>query len=178
MSILGERVVLHLEVRKFFCHNEDCRRKTFAEQPGDEVFRYRRRTCRCERVVARLDCPGNINDACLQHIYAAADLAVVPTRYDFDNLDTTILFADLFIQISKAKMLFIPNCISEIELRRPEIQDARNKAKDLLEVYGDITPRIKQCVTVKCYSTIFPHDKYQRNAVKFAFEKILDDIQM
>ena len=54
MSILGERVVLHLEVRKFFCHNEDCRRKTFAEQPGDEVFRYRRRTCRCERVVARL----------------------------------------------------------------------------------------------------------------------------
>ena len=53
LSILGERVVLHLEVRKFFCHNEDCRMKTFAEQPGDEVFRYRRRTCRCERVVAR-----------------------------------------------------------------------------------------------------------------------------
>ena len=53
MSILGERVILHLEVRKFFCHNDDCRRKTFAEQPGDEVFRYRRRTCRCERTVAR-----------------------------------------------------------------------------------------------------------------------------
>jgi hypothetical protein len=44
LSILGERVVLHLEVRKFFCHTPDCRRKTFAEQPGDEVFRYRRRT--------------------------------------------------------------------------------------------------------------------------------------
>ena len=41
--------------------------------------------------VILIDCPGNINDACLQHIYAAADLAVVPTRYDFDNLDTTIL---------------------------------------------------------------------------------------
>lgn len=53
LSILGRRVVLHLEVRKFFCHNQDCRRKTFAEQPGDEVFRYRRRTCRCERMVAR-----------------------------------------------------------------------------------------------------------------------------
>ncbi len=53
MSILGERVILHLEVRKFFCHNDDCRRKTFAEQPGNEVFRYRRRTCRCERAVAR-----------------------------------------------------------------------------------------------------------------------------
>ena len=53
LSILGERVVLHLEVRKFFCHNDDCRRNTFAEQPGNEVFRYRRRTCRCERAVAR-----------------------------------------------------------------------------------------------------------------------------
>ena len=53
LSILGRRVVLYLEVRKFFCDNDDCRRKTFAEQPGDEVFRYRRRTCRCERAVAR-----------------------------------------------------------------------------------------------------------------------------
>lgn len=53
LSILGERVVLHLEIRKFFCHNDDCRRNTFAEQPGDEVFRYRRRTCRCERAIAR-----------------------------------------------------------------------------------------------------------------------------
>lgn len=54
LSVLGERVILHLEVRKFFCCNEFCRRKTFAEQPGAEVFRYRRRTCRCERAVARL----------------------------------------------------------------------------------------------------------------------------
>lgn len=53
LSILGERVILHLEVRKFFCHNQDCCRKTFAEQPGNEVLRYRRRTCRCERMVAR-----------------------------------------------------------------------------------------------------------------------------
>ncbi len=26
MSILGELVILHLEVRKFFCHNDDYRR--------------------------------------------------------------------------------------------------------------------------------------------------------
>lgn len=53
LSILAERVLLHLEVRKFFCRNRDCSRRTFAEQPGNEVFRYRRRTCRCERAVAR-----------------------------------------------------------------------------------------------------------------------------
>ncbi|OYP64100.1 hypothetical protein CIK98_10970 [Prevotella sp. P2-180] len=64
LSILGERVVLHLDVRKFFCHNDDCCRKTFAEQPGDEVFRYRRRTCRCERVVARHGISVSSNSAC------------------------------------------------------------------------------------------------------------------
>ena len=34
--------------------------------------------------------------------------------------------------------------------------------------------RLSRTQVVKCYSTIFPHDKYQRNAVKFAFEKILE----
>lgn len=53
LSILGEPVILYVEVRKFFCSNHSCHKKTFAEQPGDEVFRYRRRTCRCERTVAR-----------------------------------------------------------------------------------------------------------------------------
>lgn len=53
LSILGRSVIIYLEVRKFFCHNHQCEKKTFAEQPGDEVFRYRRRTCRCEKAVAR-----------------------------------------------------------------------------------------------------------------------------
>src|SRR5574344_2097516 len=100
--------------------------------------------------VILIDCPGNINDACLPHIYAAADLDEVQTDLVSDNLDTTILFADLFVQISKAKMLFIPNCISEIELRRPEIQDARNKPKDLLEVYEAVTPDIYPLALLDC----------------------------
>ena len=53
LSILGLPVVITFEARKFFCDNPDCRRKTFAEQPGDEVFRYRRRTRRCEMVVTQ-----------------------------------------------------------------------------------------------------------------------------
>ena len=53
LSILGLPVVISFEARKFFCDNPDCRRKTFAEQPGDEVFRYRRRTRRCEMVVTQ-----------------------------------------------------------------------------------------------------------------------------
>ena len=53
LSMLGLPVIMKFESRKFFCDNQDCRRKTFAEQPGDEVFRYRRRTRRCEMVVAQ-----------------------------------------------------------------------------------------------------------------------------
>ena len=53
LSILGRPVVITFEARKFFCDNPCCHKKTFAEQPGDEVFRYRRRTRRCEMVVAQ-----------------------------------------------------------------------------------------------------------------------------
>lgn len=53
LSILGKEVVLFFESRKFFCKNEDCHKTTFAEQPGNEIFRYRRRTRRLELTVIR-----------------------------------------------------------------------------------------------------------------------------
>ena len=42
-----------MESRKFFCLNEECKKKTLAKQPGNGVFRYRRRTRRCEILVAK-----------------------------------------------------------------------------------------------------------------------------
>ena len=63
LSILGHRVVIYLGVRKFFCHNHECDKTTFAEQPGTEVFRYRRRTCRCEVAVARHGISASSNSA-------------------------------------------------------------------------------------------------------------------
>ena len=53
LSILGRPVIITSEMRKFFCDNTECTKKTFAEQPGNEVFRYRRRTRRCEMAVMR-----------------------------------------------------------------------------------------------------------------------------
>ena len=53
LSILGSPVIITAEMRKFFCDNTGCAKKTFAEQPGNEVFRYRRRTRRCEMAVIR-----------------------------------------------------------------------------------------------------------------------------
>lgn len=54
MPVIGLPLRLHLEMRKFFCGNPDCQHKTFAEQPGNETFWYRRRTRRCEVFVAKL----------------------------------------------------------------------------------------------------------------------------
>ena len=53
LSILGKEVVILFESRKFFCKNKECSKKTFAEQPGNEVFRYRRRTRRLELSIIR-----------------------------------------------------------------------------------------------------------------------------
>ena len=53
LPALGKEVSICFEARKFFCNNHQCRYRTFAEQPGNEMFRYRRRTRRCEVVVYR-----------------------------------------------------------------------------------------------------------------------------
>lgn len=53
LPAFGDNVILCFKARKFFCHNVECGYRTFAEQPGNEVFRYRRRTRRCEVLVYR-----------------------------------------------------------------------------------------------------------------------------
>ena len=54
LPILGNKVSVLLGVRKFFCKNKICSKKTFAEQPGDQIYRYRRRTKRCETTIGEL----------------------------------------------------------------------------------------------------------------------------
>ncbi len=53
LPAFGKTVQLCFHARKFFCLNAGCKKKTFAEQPGNEIFRYRRRTRRCEVCVHR-----------------------------------------------------------------------------------------------------------------------------
>lgn len=63
LPVLGSGVIIHFQARKFFCEGESCPHKTFAEQPGNEVFRYRRRTRRCELLVARQGSACSSNQA-------------------------------------------------------------------------------------------------------------------
>lgn len=53
LPAFGQNVSISFQARKFFCPNKECKYKTFAEQPGNEVFRYRRKTRRCEVLVCR-----------------------------------------------------------------------------------------------------------------------------
>lgn len=53
LPAFGKAIDIRFHARKFFCNNQECRYKTFAEQPGSEIFRYRRRTRRCEVLVHR-----------------------------------------------------------------------------------------------------------------------------
>lgn len=124
-----------------------------------------------------IDTPGNLNDQGLLPIFRSTDIAITPFLYDSDNLDATQMFAQTIKKVCKAKMFFVPNRISEIEERREEIQQARDNAKTILGKYGTLTARIKSSVVVKCYSTLQPLTYYQRNAVKYAFEPILNLIK-
>lgn len=48
LPVCGKTLELLFYARKFFCHNRECNRKTFAEQPGTEIFRYQRMTRKAE----------------------------------------------------------------------------------------------------------------------------------
>ena len=124
-----------------------------------------------------IDCPGNIQDPILGHIFAAADVAVIPFRYDSDSLDATHLFSKVFSTRSNADMFFVPNCIAVREELREEVGNQRDKAVELLRDFGDVTPRIRQSVVVRQYSTVGHLTSYQRNAVKYAFEPIVQSIR-
>ena len=49
-------------------------------------------------------------------------------------------------------------------------------AISILGKLGTVTPRIKQSVVVKRYSTLYPLDKYQYAAVEHAFDRIIEEI--
>lgn len=124
-----------------------------------------------------IDCPGNLVDPNLEAIYSNADIAVVPIHYDSDTLDATKMFCETFKAHFGAKMFFVPNGIVSVEERREHLQQERDKAIELLKAYGTVTPRIKRSVVISDYNTLLPLTIYQRNAVKYAFEPIINELQ-
>jgi len=125
--------------------------------------------------IVLIDCPGNLNDNNLAIIYAVADFIVIPMTYDVDTIDATGIFITVIRQQSKAKLVFVPNRINITEGKARE-REMREETISVLGRLGTVTPRIKQSVVIKRYSTLYPLDKYQYAAVEHAFDRIIEII--
>jgi len=77
-------------------------------------------------------------------------------------------------KVSDAKLVFIPNNIVTIQEKSASVSEDRSKAYAALKELGYITPKIKQSLTVKQYSTLQPLDRYKTNAVQYAFDPIME----
>ena len=122
-----------------------------------------------------IDCPGNLNDNNLSILYSMADLIVIPMSYDVDTIDATGIFVSVISQKSSAHLVFLPNRINTTEGKAHE-REMREETISILGKLGTVTPRIKQSVVVKRYSTLYPLDKYQYAAVEHAFDRIIEEI--
>ena len=122
-----------------------------------------------------IDCPGNLNDNNLALIYQAADIAVVPMTYDSDTVDATGIFVKAFKRCSSAQLIFTPNRINSKEGKSEELRQ-RSQTVDILSLIGEVTPRIKQLAAIKRYTTLYPIEAKQLDAVEPAFQKIMNHI--
>jgi chromosome partitioning protein len=122
-----------------------------------------------------IDCPGNLNDNNLSILYSMADLIVIPMSYDVDTIDATGIFVSVIRQTTSARLVFLPNRINTTEGKAHE-REMRDETISILGKLGTVTPRIKQSVVIKRYSTLYPLDKYQYAAVDHAFDRIIEEI--
>ena len=127
--------------------------------------------------IVLIDMPGTLNAVNLDLLYKVADLAVVPISYDFDTIDATGLFIKVVRKMKDIKMVFLPNRINSTENRADEMKQREETVKILGRI-GKVTPRIKQSVVIKRYSTVSPLDKYQKAAVEHAFAAIVEQIKL
>ena len=121
--------------------------------------------------IVLVDCPGTLNDQKLLDIYQMADVAVVPLSYDTDTVDATGVFIKVLKKVSDAKLVFVPNRINSAEKKAEELRQ-REQTHGILELVGTVTPRIKQSVAVKRYSTLYGLVSDQEQAVEEAFKAI------
>lgn len=117
-----------------------------------------------------VDCPGSLNKNLLP-FFKAADAIVVPFRYD----DVVIMRTMKFVKVLKlaeihAKMLFLPNCI-DVRVKNPNEEAIKEMFRN---AGGIILPRVKQGVAIQRVSTLRPIDEYQRKAIEFTIDGILN----
>lgn len=126
--------------------------------------------------VVVIDCPGSVDNPNLQYIFQAADIVVMPFSFDRINIRETATFAEMFTKISKARILFLPNMITQYDTKREALRKAKEKAESEFPKYGNILPSVAECLAVRDSNTLSMNYK-QRWAISDAFNGIISEIK-
>ena len=127
--------------------------------------------------IVLIDCPGNLNDRNLEYIYKTADAAIVPVSLDADTVDATGIFIKALKTVSSANLVFLPNRINSSERKSEELRQ-RTQTTELLGLVGTVVPIIRQSVSVKRYTTLYPLEKNQLAAVEPSFARIIEVLHL
>ena len=127
--------------------------------------------------IVLIDCPGNLNDRNLEYIYKTADAAIVPVSFDADTVDATGIFIKALKTVSSANLVFLPNRINSSERKSEELRQ-RTQTTELLGLVGTVVPIIRQSVSVKRYTPLYPLEKNQLAAVEPSFARIIEVLHL
>lgn len=127
--------------------------------------------------IVLIDCPGNLNDRNLEYIYQSADTAIIPISFDADTVDATGIFVKALKTVSSADLVFIPNRINTSERKSEELRQ-RAQTTEFLGLVGTVVPTVKQSVSVKRYTTLYPLERPQLAAVEPSFCKIIEKLHL
>lgn len=127
--------------------------------------------------IVLIDCPGNLNDRNLEYIYKTTDAAIVPVSFDADTVDATGIFIKALKTVSSANLVFLPNRINSSERKSEELRQ-RTQTTELLGLVGTVVPIIRQSVSVKRYTTLYPLEKNQLAAVEPSFARIIEVLHL
>ena len=127
--------------------------------------------------IVLIDCPGNLNDRNLEYIYKSADVAIIPISFDADTVDATGIFVKALKTVSSADLVFIPNRINTSERKSEELRQ-RTQTTEFLGLVGTVVPTVKQSVSVKRYTTLYPLEKNQLAAIEPSFSKIIEELHI
>ena len=127
--------------------------------------------------IVLIDCPGNLNDRNLEYIYKSADVAIIPISFDADTVDATGIFVKALKTVSSADLVFIPNRINTSERKSEELRQ-RTQTTEFLGLVGTVVPIVKQSVSVKRYTTLYPLEKNQLAAIEPSFSKIIEELHI
>lgn len=127
--------------------------------------------------IVLIDCPGNLNDRNLEYIYQSADTAIIPISFDADTVDATGIFVKALNTVSSADLVFIPNWINTSERESEELRQ-RAQTTEFLGLVGTVVPTVKQSVSVKRYTTLYPLERLQLAAVEPSFRKIIEKLHL